>query len=156
MRTRRRLSVVPAALALIPLLDMVSLLVQVLLINIHFGSYAEIQATNVQFAGVAPTAVFALTVEIHGDGFEVRWNEPGTARVENLPCLAPCQTVEDFPFARLGTLLGTIKDQHPNEQSAVVRPRADLPFDIVARTMDTARASGGRPLFPMIGLGGGS
>jgi len=154
MKQRRRLPTAPTALLLIPLLDMVSLLVQVLLINIHFGVFAELPAKEVVAVGSASSQALALTIDVVGSGFTVRWNEPVGSRSQDLPCTAPCVGVDQFPFSRLGALLGTLKDQHPGERGAVVRPLADLPFDIIARTMDTTRAADGRVLFPEIGLAG--
>lgn len=155
MKGRPRLNTAPSELILVPLLDMVSLLVQVLLLNVQFGAYAELPATSVGGAGTASTEALALTIDVEARGFAVRWNEQTGARAELLPCREPCQAVADFPFDTLSALLGALKDQHPSERGAVVRPVADLPFAIIARTMDAARASGGRVLFPDLGLGGG-
>jgi hypothetical protein len=154
MSGRSRLNVAPAELILVPLLDMISLLVQVLLLNIQFGVFAELPARQAGAGGAEGEADLALTIDIEARGFALRWNEAGGARAELLPCVDPCRAVEHFPYARLGEVLSAIKEQHPAEQRVLVRPLVDLPFEVIARTMDEARGGGGQGRFTDVGLGG--
>jgi hypothetical protein len=86
----------------------------------------------------------------------VRWNDGGEGRNEILPCTSPCTDTAHYPTKALGSLLASIKDRHPAESQAVVRPISDVRFDVIARTMDLMRASGARQLFPDIAIGTGS
>jgi len=156
MRRGTRISTAPPELNLVPLLDMVSLLVQVLLLHVHFGSLADIPATPVGAPVGETSAALALAVDIGEQGYVVRWNDRGEGRNEILPCTSPCTDTEDYPTKDLSSLLGSIKDGHPEESQAVVRPISDVRFDVIARTMDLMRATGAQPLFPDIAIGTGS
>jgi hypothetical protein len=153
MRRRARLSTAPPDLNLVPLLDMVSLLVQVLLLHVHFGALAELPATPVGAPSGEDSGSLALSVDIGEGGYIVRWNDEEAGRSEVLGCNAPCTDLEHWPTAELGHLLSSIKDDHPTDEQAVVRPLTDVRFDVVARTMDLVREVEGRPLFPQISIG---
>jgi biopolymer transport protein ExbD len=155
MRRGNRLSTSPPELNLVPLLDMVSLLVQVLLLHVHFGALADVPATPVGAPIGEDSAALALAIDIGEQGYIVRWNDQGEGRSEVLPCKPPCTDTEQYPTRDLQSLLGTIKDQHPSDAQAVVRPISDVRFDVIARTMDLVRASGAQPLFPDIAIGTG-
>ena len=156
MRRGTRLSTAPPELNLVPLLDMVSLLVQVLLLHVHFGALADIPATPVGAPVGEDSAALALAIDIGDRGYVVRWNDRGEGRNEVLPCTSPCTDTADYPTKDLASLLGSIKDGHPEESQAVVRPISDVRFDVIARTMDLMRATGARQLFPDIAIGTGS
>jgi biopolymer transport protein ExbD len=155
MRRGNRLSTAPPELNLVPLLDMVSLLVQVLLLHVHFGALADVPATPVGAPIGEDSAALALAVDIGDQGYVVRWNDQGEGRSEVLPCKSPCTDTEHFPTGDLTAMLGSIKDRHPSDEQAVVRPITDVRFDVIARTMDLVRASGARSLFPDIAIGTG-
>ena len=156
MRRGNRISTAPPELNLVPLLDMVSLLVQVLLLHVHFGSLADIPATPVGAPVGETSAALALAVDIGDQGYVVRWNDGGEGRSEILPCTSPCTDTADYPTKGLTSLLESIKDGHPDESQAVVRPISDVRFDVIARTMDLMRATGAQQLFPDIAIGTGS
>ena len=156
MRRGSRIPTAPPELNLVPLLDMVSLLVQVLLLHVHFGSLADIPATPVGAPVGENSAALALAIDIGDRGYVVRWNDGGEGRNEILPCKSPCTDTEHYPTKDLASLLASIKDQHPDDSQAVVRPISDVRFDVIARTMDLMRASGSRQLFPDIAIGTGS
>ena len=91
MRARAaRLSTAPPELNLVPLLDMIALLVQVLLLHIHFGAIADMPATPVGAPTGEDATVLALSIDISADGYIVRWNDESGGRNEVLPCRAPC------------------------------------------------------------------
>lgn len=156
MRRGTRLSTAPPELNLVPLLDMVSLLVQVLLLHVHFGALADIPAVPVGAPVGEDSAALALAIDIGDRGYVVRWNDGGEGRNEVLPCTSPCTDTEHYPTKDLTSLLAAIKDDHPVDSQAVVRPISDVRFDVIARTMDLMRGSGARSLFPDIAIGTGS
>jgi biopolymer transport protein ExbD len=155
MRRGSRLSTAPPELNLVPLLDMVSLLVQVILLHVQFGALADLPATPVGAPIGEDSATLALAIDIGKDGFVVRWNDEGEGRSETLACTPPCAETDQYPTKDLEALLARIKDRHPDDAQAVVRPLTDVRFDVIARTMDLTRASGGRTMFPNIALGKG-
>jgi hypothetical protein len=156
MRRGARMSTAPPELNLVPLLDMVSLLVQVLLLHVHFGALADVPATPVGAPAGEDSASLALAIDIGDGGYVVRWNDQGQGRSELLACASPCADTADYPTDELGALLGSIKDRHPADTRAVVRPITDVRFDVVAQTMDRMRAAGARELFPRISIGTGT
>jgi hypothetical protein len=149
------MSIAPPELNLVPLLDMVSLLVQVLLLHVHFGALADVPATPVGAPIGEDEAALALAIDIGEGGYVVRWNDDGEGRSEVLPCTSPCTDTDHYPTKDLTSLLGSIKDRHPDDVQAVVRPITDVRFDVIARTMDLMRATGARELFPSIAIGTG-
>ena len=73
-RARTRLSVDVPELNLVPLLDMVSLLIQLMLVNARFGLFAEIGSYAARpgpDADSGPT--LGLVVRVNADGYEVSW-----------------------------------------------------------------------------------
>jgi hypothetical protein len=60
-----------------------------------------------------------------------------------LPCLGggPCVGLDDYDWGELSRLLGRIKGEHPEDWAVIVAPSTEVPFDVIVRTMDTARWS---------------
>ena len=158
MRQRReRLHTDGGEINLIPMLDMVSLLVQVLLLNVQFNAFAELPARPVAASSDAepPPAALDLQVTLTPQGYEISWST-GTGRSErSFPCVGGCDAEGTrLDVEALRALAVDLKAQHPEEDAAVVVPEEGLTFDAVVRTMDALRQDKlKRPLFPDIGLG---
>jgi biopolymer transport protein ExbD len=153
-RRRARMPVDPPEINLVPLLDMVSLLIQLMLVNAQFGAYAELPSTAAA-QGSASTDRESLTLVVRPtlDGFSVQWREgDATAPVQarDLACATtPCAAPEDYDGHALRELTGSLRSAHPGERQVLVQPEAGVPFEVVVRTMDLLRLDeDGRPLFP--------
>ena len=159
MRRGKRMSTHPPELNLVPLLDMVSLLIQLMLINAQFGSYAELPGSAaVQVPGVPAPERLSLRVTISPEGYEAAWLEAGQKRSEALPCKpTPCAGPDTYDRAALLTLAERLKALAPTETQVVLSPRGDVVYESVTATMDTLRAAGSPPrdLFPEIVFAGG-
>jgi hypothetical protein len=79
----------------------------------------------------------------------------GEAERVLLPCAGPCSSVDAYDWAGLGRRLATLKDQHPDELTAVIAPGEDIRYEVLIRAMEVCReerrAEGGpRVLFPRV------
>ncbi len=97
------------------------------------------------------------------------------ADAPTLPCLggAECTGIDDYDWAELGRLLGSIKDQYPDDLRVIVVPESQISFEVLVRVLDHARwaphipidaergaweywQSVRRELFPLSTLAGGA
>lgn len=132
-RRRERLHTDGAEINLIPMLDMVSLLVQVLLMNVQFNAYAEVAARPITASADAtpPAAALDLQVGVGPDGWIASWSEGG-ARQERRFGVDGAASLE--------ALAAALADAHPDDETAIVVPGGAIPFEVVVGTMDALRA----------------
>lgn len=150
-RSRRRLPTHPPEINLIPMLDMISLLIQVLLLHAQFGALAEVSATAAtRSTDTPPVAELMITVDVGPGGYTVGWTQEGARRQEVVPCLRRCAAPTDWDAVELGRQLRSLKRLRPEQESAVIRPAPDVGFDLMAYTMDAVRGREGDVLFPNI------
>lgn len=150
---RQRLSVDVPELNLVPLLDMVSLLIQLMLINARFGLFAEIGSFAAR-PGDAPAAdgpTLGLVVRVNPEGYEVSWAD-GDERVhKQLPCASTPCAPDGYGREALRALVVPLKQRFPDETRVVVVPAANVPFEALVATMDTLRQPLGKaPMFPEV------
>jgi biopolymer transport protein ExbD len=131
-RRRERLHTDGAEINLIPMLDMVSLLVQVLLMNVQFNAYAQVGARPITASADAtpPAAALDLQIGVSPDGFVASWSEAGARQERRF-------AAEDA--ASLERLAAELSDAHPDEETAIVVPGGAIPFEVVVGTMDALR-----------------
>jgi biopolymer transport protein TolR len=155
MSRPRRLPVDPPEINLVPLLDMVSLLIQLLLINAQFGVYAEVGSEIAGAPSDAPPQGLLLEVRVQPEGYSVMWSDDGVRRQQVVPCLGgSCSEPDRYDVAALRGFAADLKGRHPSEVQVLVAPGPDVPFDVMVRTMDALRESPDRrPLFPKVILG---
>ena len=149
-RRRARMSADPPELNLVPLLDMVSLLIQLMLINAQFGEYAELPSTAATpSAGHPEAGALALSIDVTRDGYEIAWTEPDGRHGEQLPCAAtPCADLAAYDGPALTRLATDLKARFPAEKQVVIAPRPGVDFEVLIKTMDRLRGPVGQPLFP--------
>lgn len=154
MKARRRLVMDPPELNLVPLLDMVSLLIQLLLVNAQFGVFAEI-ATALGTASETPPDGLQLVVHVWTGGLVVehRATDGSTAfeRYE-IPCDDRCDA-ESYDLEPLVAIVQVLARQVPHEQQVQVQLDNEVPFEVVARVLDVVRGPTG-DAFPDVVLGG--
>lgn len=150
-RTRRRMSRLPPGLNLIPLLDMVSLLIQLMLINVQFDTYAEVGSRVAGPSAAEEQAppddkALAFEVALTDDGIVARWRETTGAQERKLPCRGACDDVTAWDATGLERLGEELKTRFPTEQRVVVRPAPSVGFDVIVAAMDALRGpAGGGP-----------
>ncbi len=160
-RSRRRLSRLPPGINLIPLLDMVSLLIQLMLVNAQFDTYAQVGSkVAAPAAGVveAPDKEsLSFEVALTEDGFSASWHEATGAVERKLPCRGGCADPAAWDADGLERLSAELKTRFPAEQRVVVRPAPGVPFDVIVKTMDALRGPvGGKDApFPDVVLADG-
>ena len=155
MSRARRLPVDPPELNLVPLLDMVSVLIQLLLINAQFGVFSELGS---EVAGVPtqdPGKGLLLEVRISSDGYGVAWSEEGARRQQAIACAGgACEAPDRYDARGLSTLVEALKAKFPSEEQVLLAPTPTVPFDVMIRTMDVLRSTKDqRVLFPNVVVG---
>ena len=136
---------------LVPMLDMMSLLIQVLLINVHFGAYAQIETKAGGKQGTDPTSGLQVDVGVEEDGFSVAWSAAGSRMQRAFPCPSKPCTIEEYDAVALRSMLEALKRSAPDETRVVLSPRGGISFEVMALAMDTVRTdSANEPLFPDI------
>jgi hypothetical protein len=152
---RPRLSLAPPELALVPLLDMISLLIQVMLFNVQFGVYGALTSEVAVAATGASASEPSILVEVTTDGFDVTLDD-GARR--HLGCTGgACASPEAWDVEALRGLVASGRvDVHVPLDVALV-PKTGVPFDVVVRAMDGlgAKTGGTTPLANVALLGGG-
>lgn len=152
---KRRLAEDPPEINLIPLLDMVSLLIQLLLINAQFGVYAEI-TTAMGAPSDQPQAGLQLRVDVTMEGFAISWGEADGRERQTLACASgACSHPGAWDTAGLAALAGEIKANHPDEQQVQLMMAPDVPFEVMASAMDALRGSAdpAQAMFPDVVMG---
>ncbi len=135
-RRRERLHTDSSEINLIPMLDMVSLLVQVLLMNVQFNAYAEVGARPVAASADAQPAAQALDLQVGvgSYGYIVSWSVGGQREERRFP-----GDGEHFDTASLERLAAELGDAHPDEETVIVVPDGAVPFEAIVGTMDALR-----------------
>lgn len=155
MRRARRLPVETPEINFVPMLDMVALLIQMLLINAQFGSFAQVPSM-VGTPVSETTAGLHLLVQVTPEGYVVSWSEGEARRTETVPCAAiGCVTADSYDREALRDVARGLKDLHPEETQGLLVPGQDTSFEAVIGAMDALRSSAGPdapPLFPDIVL----
>lgn len=139
MRRARRLPVETPEINFVPMLDMVALLIQMLLLNAQFGSYAQVPSM-VGTPVDSVTAGLHLLVEVTTDGYAVSWSEGDVRRKESVPCAAVgCVTPESYDREGLRKVARSLKDLHPEETQGLLVPSESVSFEAVIGAMDALR-----------------
>jgi biopolymer transport protein ExbD len=151
---RRRMSMDAPELNLVPLLDMVSLLIQLLLINAQFGVYGEL-ATALGSPSTDPGEGLQLQIHATATGFEASWTDrDGAAQGRQYTCPGErCAEPTAYDGPGLTALADELDELYPDAQQVQVRLDAEVPFEVAAMVMDAMRGRGG-DAFPDVVLGG--
>jgi biopolymer transport protein ExbD len=150
VRNRRRRLSAESELNLIPMLDMVSLLIQLLLLNAHFGSLVTVPSL-IGRETEEPLDGAAVQLVVSPQGYELSWTESGQREVRHLPCKGACSERTDFDLPGLRSAARDVKRNHPDDRSVTVVLHPSLAFESVADAMDAVRGRAGS-LFPDIVL----
>jgi biopolymer transport protein ExbD len=144
----------PPEVNLIPLLDMVSLLIQMLLVNAQFGTFAEL-GTQVAGANAEQNAErLGFEVDVGTDGYQLSWTENGARTTRLVPCHGKCEKPEDWDALGLRLAAVGLKQSHAEEQQVILSPAKGVPFEAVVRAMDAVRSdAAGAPVFPDLVIG---
>lgn len=173
-------------LNLLPIMNLMTILIPMLLMSAQFVSLAVIDSTLPAISNVnsAPSEAqpeeqkpdeqpLMLTVFIASDGFTIAGNDPdlmppadgsGAAAQNKVPCTGECATPDSYDYKGLTAKLGAIKGRHVKEENVILVPSPKLPYEVLVRVMDAARedtvnrtADGkAKSLFPYVVIAGGA
>lgn len=150
-RRRERMPTDPPEINLVPLLDMVSLLIQMMLINAQFGLFAEVPSMSaVASEGPVEGEPLALAVHVTREGYKLTWSEGGARQALVVPCSGgTCAEPASWDQDSLRRAAADLKGKHPSERKVALLPGEGVPFEVVITTMDLLRDRGqGGELFP--------
>lgn len=165
MSRRRR---VQAELELLPVMNLVTILIPMLLLGAQLANLGIIDS---QLPAISPDGKpeadppLSLTVAITAAGFTVLGADgvlrPASADEDedegvSVPCAGTCASARDYDYAELSRLLSLVKDEFPEEQTVVLTPASTVVYEVLIGAMDATRAHGERPLFPQVSIAGGA
>lgn len=144
-----------ANLDLVPVMNLVSILIPFLLLGAGFVNLAVVEVslppTKEAPVDVELPVALDLVVDITQEGMRVSGAPELGDEGLFIPCHGPCGA-DRYDYAALKVSLRRIKDEHPSQDSLVLRPAGSVPYEVLVGAMDTARAEtmeeGGRVLFP--------
>ncbi len=158
MSRRRRIRKKGPNLNLVPLLDMVSVLIQMLLLTAQFGSLSEVEtfapALNTD---PKPPPADHLEVGLHlrNNGMLLFWAGPKGSDQRQLNCPDnTCKDLSSYPLQALETELSSLKSESPDTKQILVIPDVGVPFEVLIGVTDKVRGNPlKRTLFPEVILG---
>ncbi|MCO4748122.1 MAG: biopolymer transporter ExbD [Proteobacteria bacterium] len=146
-------------LNLLPMMNLVSLLIPLLLMGTQLVALSAVEVTQPASApiGDVDPDELHLVVAIEPTGFVVQGAEDvlGEASLD-LPCASACAKVADWPAEELQQRLAEIKAAHPTVRALTVLPDARIDYQTIIRTMDVSRehkvAGETHELFPIVSI----
>lgn len=137
MKRVRRLPAAPANLNLVPLLDMVSLLIQLMLVNVEFDSLVQVPSAIGSPAGES-AAGLQFFVDVTTTGYQATWRDGGGQQTEAIPCQGQC-TAATYDKKALAAVAARVHAVDASDKQVVVRPGRSVPLEAVLGAMDAVR-----------------
>lgn len=158
-----------AQLNLMPVMNLITILIPLLLISVQFASLSVIDTT---LPGIIdprddppPPPDLNLSLVITGEGITVAGADAILDAIldegegPTVPCsTGECRGVESYDLARLNDVLVHVKDEFPDHDRVMLVPDSRIPYEVLIGVMDAARAEEGtqRELFPAVVMAGGA
>ncbi len=155
----RRSSAIPG-LNLLPVMNLVTILIPLLLMAAQMVHLAVIDSTLPAISPITapapPSEALLLRLLITGEGMALKGSQG--LEVEGLPCAeTKCAGVSSYDFEGLSAQLADIKVQHPTADSLVLVPTERVPYEVLIAAMDAAREDASHNLlFPYVTISGGA
>ena len=158
-------------LNLVPIMNLVTMLIPLLLMSAQFIEYSIIDSTlpaissePTQAGATPPEQMLTLMVVMSEKGFTVTGADtvldPANAAAGPLiPCTGgTCSSPDKFDYKELTRRLGRVKDVYPEHEDLVLIPAPWIPYEVIVLTMDATREdrdrrdaqSRARVLFPNV------
>lgn len=141
-RGRRRLAEAPADLNLVPLLDMVSLLIQLMLVNVEFDTLVQVP-TQMGATSDTPDKGLQFSVIVDDNGYHATWQEGSGWINRDYPCRSETCSIDTYDRDGLAALSRSLRGVDANAHQVVVRPSVDVPVDVIIGAMDALRGPKG-------------
>ncbi len=154
-----------ATLNLLPVMNLVTILIPMLLSAVHFSELAIIDTT---LPGIVTDSVptpdpdaVSLSVTIDRRGLEVFGSNTGVAVLDggrlSLPCLnADCHGSGAYDLGSLERILAEVKSLAPGHRSLVLIPGDGITYERIIEVMDVAKGGVDHKLFPDISIAASS
>jgi biopolymer transport protein ExbD len=146
-------------LNLLPMMNLVSLLIPLLLMGTQLValSAVEVDLPAASPAGAVDPDELHLVIAIEPTGFVIRGAEDVLGEdALDLPCASVCAKVADYPADELQDRLAEVKAMHPTVRALTVLPDSRIDYQTIIRTMDVARerkvAGVEQELFPIVSI----
>lgn len=151
------------ALNLLPVMNLVTILIPLLLMSAQLVRLAVVDSTvpaivHEQDNHDPEQAAFQLSLAITQQGFQLLGVEDiFDASQTHIPCSGGrCTASDAYDYAALNAKLSTIKAAHPDASSIILVPDEHVRYDVLVGAMDASRT---RPddsdLFPNVTIAGG-
>ena len=158
MRTSRR-----DELDLVPLLNVVTLLIPMLLLTADLRPTAVVPVDLPMMCGGCGSCCevdeppLSLTVAIQQHGFIVRGHSSQLADDGlEIACRVPGCPRGTWDTKALAELMDSLKRQHPSDWDAVLVPTQEVTTDTLLAALDVIRGPDARPRFPRVTVAGGA
>ena len=163
-RNKRKAGDEEVELNLVPIMNLVTILIPVLLLSVQFMNLALIDSTLPAIGPPPDTPPeededppLVLSVLITAKGFTIAGADavlkpegeaaaaPAPAEGEEaeptVPCTddGQCGTPEDYDYAELTRLLALIKTEYPDDENVILVPESEVVYEVIVRTMDASR-----------------
>ena len=150
-----------ARLNLLPVMNLVTILIPLLLMGATLMNLAVVDTTLPAIckdcAEPGPEVPLRLILEIAPDGLTLS----GADRVLDdgrIPCTDDaCRSPGSYDFDALQRKLVLVKEQYPDNETLILVPDERTPYEVIIGAMDAARQTPTeRTLFPQVTISGGA
>ncbi len=164
----RKRTAASADLDLLPVMNLVTILIPMLLMGATVVNLAVIDST---LPAIVPgpnesEPGLQLTVAVTDQGIGLKGAAGAIEAAEDLdiPCQRQPCGVDGYDYDSLTQALARIKDEHPDESSLILLPEARVSYEVLVKVMDAAREDRSQPdasgeprlLFPSVVMAGGA
>ena len=150
-----------ADLNLLPVMNLITILIPLLLMGAQLMNLAVVDTTLPAICSScdkdeSPEKRLNLRLLISEGGLSLKGADPVLDEA-SIPCaLSQCTSLESYDFAALQDKLRRIKEAHPDEETLILVPGEQVPYEVIIAAMDAARQVGDRLLFPAVTISGGA
>lgn len=173
-----------AELNMVPIMNLVTILIPVMLMAAQFVHLAVIDST---LPAIGPPVEVEpeeedkpplnLSLIIRSDGIVVAGadavmypdGKPEAVEGEDTPPTVPCKSggtctgPDDYDWSELQRWLGLIKDEYPDDENVILVPESKIRYEVIVKAMDFSREDRDNPgpdgkarlLFPFVVIAGG-
>jgi biopolymer transport protein ExbD len=147
-------------LNLMPVMNLVTILIPMLLATAELAEVASIETTAPGIADegeVLPPGEAPLVLRVSSVGVAVDGVPEGVTIETELRCAGDvCARAADYPLEQLTEALAQVKGAHPSDDRVIIEPAGNVPYGVLVAVMDAARTDGaGEMMFPRVVVGGG-
>lgn len=158
--TSRKRPATNGSLALLPVMNLATILIPSLLVTAELAEFASTESTAPAISdgpNVAPSGEPPLVLRVSSVGVAVAGVPEGVTIETDLRCAGDvCARATDYPLEQLTDALAQVKGANPEGDRVIIKPSGSVPYGVLVAVMDAARTDGaGELMFPRVVVGGG-